>query len=134
MFYGWRVVAGSFTTQLFVVGFFSYAVSLLVEPVRAEFGVSLEQVMYSLTAGTITGLFLQPVAGILVDKMSVRWIMSAGTLLYALGLYVLANAICFLASDESTFITGVVLPVDGGKTPQLHVPDWELTLDNRDVK
>ena len=46
----------------------------------------------------------------------------------------LANTICFLASDEAAFITGVVLPVDGGKTPQLHVPDWELTLDNRDVK
>ena len=46
----------------------------------------------------------------------------------------LANTVCFLASDESTFITGVVLPVDGGKTPQLHVPDWELTLDNRNVK
>lgn len=46
----------------------------------------------------------------------------------------MANAICFMASDESAFITGVVLPVDGGKTPQLHVPDWELTLDNRDVK
>ena len=46
----------------------------------------------------------------------------------------MANAICFLASDEAAFITGVVLPVDGGKTPQLYVPDWELTLDNRDVK
>ena len=46
----------------------------------------------------------------------------------------MANAICFLASDEASFITGVVLPVDGGKNPQLHVPDWELTLDNRDVK
>jgi NAD(P)-dependent dehydrogenase (short-subunit alcohol dehydrogenase family) len=43
----------------------------------------------------------------------------------------MANAICFLASDEAAFITGVVLPVDGGKTPQLHVPDWKLTLDNR---
>lgn len=46
----------------------------------------------------------------------------------------MANAICFLASDEAAFITGVVLPVDGGKNPQLHVPDWKLTLDNRDVK
>ena len=46
----------------------------------------------------------------------------------------LANSICVLASDEAAFITGVILPVDGGKTPQLHVPDWELTLDNRDVK
>lgn len=45
----------------------------------------------------------------------------------------MAEAICFLGSDDSSFITGVVLPVDGGKTPQLHVPDWELTLDNRDV-
>jgi len=43
----------------------------------------------------------------------------------------MANVICFLASDESAFVTGVVLPVDGGKTPQLHVPDWKLTLDNR---
>ncbi|QFU75694.1 SDR family oxidoreductase [Halioglobus maricola] len=43
----------------------------------------------------------------------------------------LAQSICFLASDDATFITGIVLPVDGGKTPQLHVPDWELTLDNR---
>ena len=88
---GWRVVGGTFTAQMFVIGFFTYAVSLLVAPVREEFGVSLEQVMYSLTAGTIAGLFLQPVAGILVDRMSVRWIMTAGTLLYALGLYGLAN-------------------------------------------
>lgn len=46
----------------------------------------------------------------------------------------LAQSICFMASDDAAFITGVVLPVDGGKTPQLHVPDWKLTLDNRDVK
>lgn len=46
----------------------------------------------------------------------------------------MAEAICFMGSDDSSFITGVILPVDGGKTPQLHVPDWELTLDNRDVK
>jgi len=46
----------------------------------------------------------------------------------------MAQAICFLASDQAAFITGVVLPVDGGKTPQMYIPDWELTLDNRDAK
>ena len=92
MFYGWRIVASSFTAQLFVVGFFSYAVSLLVEPVRSEFGVSLEQVMYSLTASTLLGLFLQPVGGILVDRYSVRALMAVGALLYALGLLALAQS------------------------------------------
>jgi predicted MFS family arabinose efflux permease len=91
MFYGWRVVAGAFTAQLFVIGFFSYAVSLLIAPVKAEFGVSLEQVMYSLTGATFLGLFLQPLAGALVDRYSVRTIMSLGTLLFAAGTYALSR-------------------------------------------
>ena len=92
MFYGWKVVGGGFTAQLFVVGFFTYAVSLLVNPVQAEFGVTLEQVMYSLTAATFLGLFMMPIAGLLVDRFSVRGIMVAGTLLYALGLFAISAA------------------------------------------
>jgi len=46
----------------------------------------------------------------------------------------MAQAICFLASDDASFITGVVLPVDGGKTPQMHIPDFDLTaLDNQNI-
>jgi MFS family permease len=100
MFYGWRVVAGAFLAQLFVVGFYTYAVSLLVEPVREEFGANLVQVMYSLTLSTFLGLFLAPLAGSLIDRVSVRWLMTAGTLVFGGGL---------IAVSHSTSITSYIV-------------------------
>lgn len=46
----------------------------------------------------------------------------------------IAQVICFIGSDDASFITGVVLPVDGGKTPQMHIPSFDLkAMNNRDV-
>lgn len=43
-----------------------------------------------------------------------------------------AQVICFLASDDASFITSVVLPVDGGKNSQMYVPAFDITnLDNQ---
>lgn len=91
-FYGWRVVGGGFIAQMFVVGFFTYAASLLVAPVRETFGVSLEQVMYGFMFGTLLGLFLTPVAGIMLDRYPARWLMTGGALSLGIGLYWLANS------------------------------------------
>jgi MFS family permease len=92
VFYGWRVVGGAFVAQLFVVGFFTYSFSLLVEPVRLEFDATLEQVMYSMTLSTLAGLFLSPVAGSLIDRLPVRWLMTAGALVFGSGLIALAHS------------------------------------------
>ena len=92
MFYGWRIVAGAFTTQLFIVGFFTYAASLLIPHLQQEFNVSLEQVMYGMTIGTFTGLLLSPIAGALVDRVSVRMLMVLGSLAFAGGLALMARS------------------------------------------
>ncbi len=45
-----------------------------------------------------------------------------------------SEAVCFLASSQASFITGVVLPVDGGKTPQMYIPSFDITaLHNVDA-
>ncbi len=92
MFYGWRIVGGSFLSQAFVIGFFTYAVSLLTQPVQETFDVGVETVMYSLTCGTFIGLFTMPIVGVLLDKLSVRKLFSAGVALFAFGLWLLAQS------------------------------------------
>lgn len=92
MYYGWRVVAGTFISQMFFVGYFSYATSLLTPYLRAEFDVSLEQVMYGMTIATLAGLLFSPVAGALVDRMSVRFLMALGSIIFGVGLLLMARS------------------------------------------
>jgi MFS family permease len=92
MSYGWRIVGGGFLSQAFVIGFFTYAVSLLTQPVRETFDVGVEMVMYSLTCGTFVGLFAMPIVGILLDKLSVRKIFATGIVLFALGLWLVGQS------------------------------------------
>ncbi|MEM9255876.1 MAG: MFS transporter [Pseudomonadota bacterium] len=88
MFRGWQVVAGAFIGMGFTTGIFTYAFTILVDPLRDEFGASLEQVMYSLTLGTLFGLGIGPLVGMLIDRSSVRHLMTLGCLLSAGGLYI----------------------------------------------
>ncbi|AHK04699.1 MULTISPECIES: SDR family oxidoreductase [Rhizobium/Agrobacterium group] len=37
----------------------------------------------------------------------------------------IASAVAFLASDEAAWITGIVLPVDGGQTCTDGGPEWD---------
>ena len=92
MFYGWRIVGGSFLSQAFVLGFFTYAVSLLTQPVQESFDVGVEMVMYSLTCGTFIGLVTMPIVGVMLDKLSVRILFGAGIVLFALGLWLLGQS------------------------------------------
>ena len=99
MFFGWRVVAGSFVSLVVVVGFFTYTFTLFVTPLREEFGVGLEQVMYAPTLAPFLALLTSPFFGVMIDRHPVRIIMTVGCLLTAAGFYALS-----LAASISTFI------------------------------
>ena len=92
MFFGWRVVAGSFVAMMLVLGFFTYSFSLFVTPLREEFGVGLEPVMYSLTLGTLLGMGVSPLSGILIDRLSIRLLMTVGCMFVALGFWAMSRA------------------------------------------
>ena len=105
MFFGWRVVAGSFAAMLLVVGFFTYAFSLFVIPLRAEFGVSLEQVMYGITLATVLGLLVTPLSGVLIDRVSLRYLMTVGCLVVAAGFWAMSKAQSMLAFNVLFAVT-----------------------------
>ncbi len=111
MFYGWRIVSGAFVAQMFVLGFFAYSASLMVAPVRAEFGASLEQVMYSLAAGTVLGLVVTPLAGIMIDRYPVRWLMAGGTIVFSAGLWGIAHS---SSITEYVVLFGLTMAVANG--------------------
>ncbi len=111
MFFGWRVVGGSFIVMLTVLGFFTYTFTLFVVPLREEFGVGLEQVMYSLTLGTLLSLLVGPVTGYLVDHFSVRILMTLGTALFAASLYAMSRTTTIL---EFNLVYGTSFAVCNG--------------------
>jgi MFS family permease len=92
MYYGWLIVAGAFTAQFFVTGFFTYGFPLMVMPVEAEFGVSRTEVMYGITWATGLGLLVSPLIGMLADKWSIRGLMVVGAAAFGFGLILLSKS------------------------------------------
>jgi predicted MFS family arabinose efflux permease len=86
------VVAGALVGMVLANGIFTYGFTVLVDPIRDEFGASLAQVMNALTLGTFCGLLVGPVMGILIDRYSVRHLMTLGCLATAIGLYGVSTA------------------------------------------
>lgn len=115
-YHGWLVVAGAFTGMLLANGFFTYGFTLLVNPLRAEFDATLEQVMYSLTLGTLSGLVISPLIGSLVDRYSVRHLMTLGCLITSAGLFVIAQAQTLLAFN---ILFGITMAIGLGSMSSL---------------
>ncbi|MEH6549641.1 MAG: MFS transporter [Pseudomonadales bacterium] len=92
MFYGWFIVASAFLTLMVSTGFYTYSFGLLVLPLEQEFGVSRADIMLGPTLAAMAGLLISPIVGQLVDKWSVRWILSIGSLIMSAAMLLLSLA------------------------------------------
>ena len=92
MFHGWWIVATVFTVQLFMVGFASYGLPLLLVPVEDEFKCGMEKLSHAMIGMTALGIVLPLVVGPLVDRWSVRGLMLIGAGALVGGLFALAWA------------------------------------------
>lgn len=105
MFIGWRVVGGAFVGMVLANGIFTYGFTVIVNHVRTDFDATLEQVMYSPALGTLCGLLVAPLIGTLIDKSSVRALMTLGCFITAAGLYAISQTQTILAFNIAFALT-----------------------------
>lgn len=90
MFYGWKIVAVAMLALGLSNGVASYSYGLLVLPMGTEFGASRMEMMWGLTAGSLTSILISPLAGSLMDKRSARMLFSVGALCLATALVLIS--------------------------------------------
>ncbi len=111
MFYGWRIVVVAMLAMGLSNGMNSYSYGLLVLPVGTEFGASRMDMMWGLTAGSLTTVLISPFAGSLMDRRSARTLFAVGAAALALAMVVIA-----LSRNVWQFVLAYGLPMAVGAT------------------
>src|SRR5437879_12894886 len=107
LFYGWWVVA-AFCVTTFISTGIRHAVGPCLKPIVADLG--LDRASFSLVLAVslfLYGVFM-PVAGMLLDRFSVRGVASVGTVLLAISLVLTAMVRDFW---EFAAVYGVLVPL-----------------------
>jgi MFS family permease len=123
-FYGWVIVAIAFVTMAIGVSART-SFSLLFPPILEEFGWDRGLVAGAFSFGFLVSAILSPVVGYLMDRRGPRFVIEAGVLLLATGLF-------FATSSEKPwqlYLTLGVLVVGGAgcmtyTAQSLYLPNW----------
>lgn len=88
MFYGWKIVGVTMVTNFISVGFVFYSYGVVFKPIAEELGgnrfmLSIGLAMMNVATGTFA-----PFLGQLLDRWSIRYVMSIGSIALTLGLAV----------------------------------------------
>lgn len=114
MYFGWVVVIVGAFVMMLAMGTTVSVFGLYVLPVSEEFGLSRADVNSGFALMNLGGMFIAPLVGRAADTFSVRRVMTAGALCYALA------SITIGLSDKlwlDALVLGLILPVTvGGMT------------------
>src|SRR4030095_13943045 len=115
VFYGWWVVAG-FSFMTFISTGIRHAVGPFLKPIVADLG--LDRASFSLVIALsllLYGVFM-PLAGMMLDRFSVRVVTTAGTVLLVLSLVLTAMVQNYW---QFVLVYGVVVPLRLERSGQL---------------
>jgi MFS family permease len=90
--YGWFVVATLALMQAFTIGICLYGFALMVVPWMSEFGVTRGTVMITSLAMLIASMVQSPFVGVAFDTWKASSVITAGLLLFVLGLALISVA------------------------------------------
>ena len=88
-FYGWKIVGAGALINFFSIGIPIYAFSIFKIYLEEEFDVQRVLLGATISILIIAGGFFAPICGYLVDKFSIKKILSVGSILYGLSLIIL---------------------------------------------
>ena len=88
-FYGWKIVCASALINFFSIGLPFYAFSVFYIHLQEEFNAGRFLISSTLSILIIAGGVFAPICGHLVDRYSIKNILSLGSLLFGLGLIAL---------------------------------------------
>ncbi|WP_049923114.1 MFS transporter [Halopiger djelfimassiliensis] len=81
---GWYVVAGGFVGAFVVFGL-SYAFGVFLEPIQRELGLSRSGVSFVFSLQTVVIYLAAAILGVLADRLGVRRLLAAGSVVLAVG-------------------------------------------------
>ncbi len=91
-FSGWRVCTAGVVTQAVAIGFTIGAVGLFAAPLGAELGASATDFNLGVSLFTVVMNLAMPIVGGLLDRDSIRRVMTIGAVVLAVSLFLLSRA------------------------------------------
>jgi MFS family permease len=131
-FRGWHVVGVMFVAQTLTVGTTTYAYSLFLQPIGAEFGVAPARLGLGQSGLLFAMMLVGPFVGLALDRRSIRALVIAGALCFAAGFAAMAASpsIAALAASYWLLVSiGALLagPVSANKL----VANWFVRMRGR---